>query len=311
MISARFPVGFVFAAAFALAALTCFGEVRSNPYVGIVDRNPFGLRPPPPPIVETNQEPAVPPPNVKLTGISNLFSKRALLEITELQAPARPGQAPPPGGTVNRPILAEGEAMFGVEVVAIDLEKSIVRIRNGGTESDLTFEVPKTSGSGAPPPPAPVGRTASVAAPVSTMPATGQPTIVSSAEPRGGVTMLGGGGGFSGNAGGVSTYGATAPASGGRGGVSSYGGPSQSPGNFTSAGGLSTIPSRQVRTPTPAPGQQVDLETQMIILEANRIQNDKINASGGLRGRVPIPPLPPTQLSREMGGGGPPPLPGQ
>jgi hypothetical protein len=40
--------------------------------------------------------------------------------------------------------------MYGVEVVAIDLEKSIVRIRNGGTESDLTFEVPKPSAGGAP-----------------------------------------------------------------------------------------------------------------------------------------------------------------
>src|SRR5688572_28684841 len=161
------------------AASSIFAEARPNPYGGIVDRNPFGLKPPPPPVVETNSEPAAPPPNVKLTGISNLFSKRALLEITEQQAPARPGQAPLPGGTVNRPILAEGEEMFGVEVMAIDLEKNIVRIRNGGTESDLTFEVPKTSAAGAPAPP-PVGRTASVAPPAPAM----QPTIVSSSESR-------------------------------------------------------------------------------------------------------------------------------
>src|SRR5687767_9089237 len=136
-------------------------EVRSNPYGGIVERNPFGLKPPPPPVVETNQEPATPPPNVKLTGISNLFAKRALLEVTEQQAPARPGQPPQASGTVNRPILAEGEAAFGVEVVAIDFDKNIVRIRNAGAESELTFEVPKPSGSGAPAnAPAPLGRTA-------------------------------------------------------------------------------------------------------------------------------------------------------
>ena len=64
MISAPFPVGFVFTAAFTLAALTCLGEARPNPYVGIVDRNPFGLKPPPPPPVETNQEPATPPPSM-------------------------------------------------------------------------------------------------------------------------------------------------------------------------------------------------------------------------------------------------------
>src|SRR5687768_12002553 len=170
-----------------------YGEPKSNPYGPIVDRNPFGLKPPPPPVVETNQEPVAPPPNVKLTGISNLFAKRALLEVTEQQASARPGQPPAAGGNVNRPILGEGEAAFGVEVLAIDFERSLVKIRNGGTESDLTFEVPKPSGgapAGVPTPPAP-GRTASVAP--AAMP---QPTIVSSAEPRGGVTMLGGGGGF-------------------------------------------------------------------------------------------------------------------
>src|SRR5688572_22229508 len=130
------------------AAIWVGAEPRSNPYGPIIDRNPFGLKPPPAPVVETNQEPATPPPNVKLTGISNLFAKRALLEITEQQAPSRPGQPPAPGGTVNRPILAEGEAMHGVEVVAIDLEKSRVRILVGGTESELTFEVPKPSGGG-------------------------------------------------------------------------------------------------------------------------------------------------------------------
>ena len=300
------------------AASSIFAEARPNPYGGIVDRNPFGLKPPPPPVVETNSEPAAPPPNVKLTGISNLFSKRALLEITEQQAPARPGQAPLPGGTVNRPILAEGEEMFGVEVMAIDLEKNIVRIRNGGTESDLTFEVPKTSGTPASAPPAPVGRTAS-AAPVIPAAATGQPTIISSSEPRGGVTMLGGGGGFAGNTGGVSTYGGASPAGmmGGGisgGGVSSYGGASYNAGgNLASAGGLPTIPTRQLRTSTTTPrsAPQVDPETQMILMEANRMRDQQHNAgTGGNSASRPRPPLPPTALSHELGGpSGPPALP--
>jgi len=309
MISARFPVGLLFTAAFALAALACFGEVRSNPYVGIVDRNPFGLKPPPPPIVETNQEPAAPPPNVKLTGISNLFSKRALLEITEQQAPTRPGQAPIPGGTINRPILAEGEAMFGVEVVAIDLEKSIVRIRNGGTESDLTFEVPKPSGGGAPAgAPPPVGRTASVAPPP---PAMGQPTIVSSSESRGGVTMLGGGSGFAGNTGGVSTYGGASQAGATRGGVSSYGGMAyNSSGNPASASGLPTIPGRPLRTSTTTgqPAAAVDPDTQAVIMEATRLHYENQPPK---RGNAPaFPPLPPTRLSPQMQDVPAPPVPG-
>ena len=307
MISARFPVGFVFNAALAFAALTCFGEVRSNPYVGIVDRNPFGLKPPPPPIVETNQEPVAPPPNVKLTGISNLFAKRALLEITEQQAPARPGQAPPPGGTVNRPILGEGEGMFGVEVVAIDLEKSIVRIRNGGTESELTFELPKSSGGAPMSAPPPVGRTASVA-PLA--PAMGQPTIVSSSESRGGVTMLGGGSGFAGNAAGVSTYGGAAPAGATRGGVSSYGGMAYNNNNSgpVPASGLPTIPSRTLRTSptTSQPAAAVDPDTQAVLMEAHRIHYDNQQPKAG---KYPsFPPLPPTPLSQQMQPG--PPVPG-
>lgn len=302
MISTRF-LTFIAAVMLCPGAITCFAEVRANPYTGIVDRNPFGLKPPPPPVVETNQEPAIPPPNVKLTGISNLFSKRALLEITEQQAPGRPGQAPPPGGTVNRPILAEGEAMFGVEVVTIDLEKSIVRIRNGGMESDLTFEVPKPSGGGPAAAPAPVGRTASVAP---ATPGMGQPTIVSSAQPRGGVTMLGGGGGFAGNTGGVSSYGAAAtPAStanaGRMGGISSYGGtPNYGGGPMMAAN--AGIPSRPLRATTTANANvpPIDQATQAVLIEANRMNNPP-----------GAPPLPPTDLTPHLqGDGGNPGLPG-
>src|SRR5262245_9270854 len=94
-------------------------DPRANPYGQIVDRNVFGLKPPPPPQVETPKEEVKPPPNVKLTGISNLAQKRAFIEVTEQQAKA--GQPP---NTVNRPILGEGEAAFGVEVVAIDVERN-------------------------------------------------------------------------------------------------------------------------------------------------------------------------------------------
>jgi hypothetical protein len=304
MTSTRLSAAALSAVVLCSAALNSFAEPRPNPYAGIVDRNPFGLKPPPPPPVETVEEPAAPPPNVKLTGISNLFEKRALLEITELQAPVRPGQPPPPGGTVNRPIMAEGEAMFGVEVVAIDLDRNIVRIRNGGTESDLTFEVPKTSAPGAPAPP-PVGRTASVAPPAPAM----QPTIVSSSESRGGVTMLGGSSGFAGNTSAASTYGASSS------GVSSYGATPMTAGMDN---GLRNIPSRQMRTSTvPAP-QTVDPDVQQVLMEANRMNYDKFNQSQrGGSGRRPIqyPPMPPTDLTPQPQGqppspGGFPPAPG-
>src|SRR5687767_9214127 len=228
------------------------GEPKANPYGPIVDRNPFGLKPPPPPVVETNQEPATPPPNVKLTGISNLFARRALLEVTEQHAPARPGQPPPAGGNVNRPILAEGEAAFGVEVLAINLEKSTVKIRNGGTESELTFEVPKPSGGGPTPlpgaPPVP-GRPMPMASINPNVPAAAaQPTIITpgSAQSSGGD--------------GISLYGGGATTTTANSGVTALGGAApQIPTPLGTESGLRTIPARTIRTPNnPDQQQQID-----------------------------------------------------
>src|ERR1043165_40176 len=92
-------------------------EAKPNPYLSIVDRNPFGLKPPPPPPDPTPVVPVVPPATVVLTGITSLFgptSKRALLEITE-QEPGKPA-------SVKKPILREGERDGAIEVVSIDLE---------------------------------------------------------------------------------------------------------------------------------------------------------------------------------------------
>ena len=263
------------------------GEAKPNPYGPIVDRNPFGLKPPPPPVVETNQEPATPPPNVKLTGISNLFERRtALLEITEQQAPARPGQPPAPGGTVNRPILAEGEAMHGVEVVAIDLEKNKVRIRNGGSESELTFEVPKQSGAPAGAPPVP-GRPGQPVASVNpNVPAAAaQPTVIAPGNAQG--------------AGGVTLYGGGATATTGNSGVTTLGGATAVPSPLGADSGLRTIPSRTIRTPNNPNPQQVDPAQQQILMEANRLQQQQQQQpTYNRRGRPTIqPPLPPTDLT--------------
>ena len=269
-------------------------EPKANPYGPIIDRNPFGLKPPPPPVVETNQEPATPPPNVKLTGISNLFAKRALLEITEQQAPVRPGQPPAPGGTVNRPILGEGEALYGVEVVAIDLEKNKVRILVGGTESELTFEPPKPSGpapGGAPPPPGRPGQPMASMNP-NVPAAAAQPTIIT----PGNAQSTGGGG--------VTIYGGGTTATPGNSGVTTLGGAAAAvPSPLGTENGLRTIPSRTIRTPNnPNPDQPVDPVQQQILMEANRLQqqqqqqqNPPTYRSRTRQGlQIPQPPSPPT-----------------
>src|SRR3954462_2463736 len=106
-----------------------WSDAKPNPYLSIVDRNPFGLKDPPPPPDPTPVAPVVPPAKVILTGITSLFgppSKRALIEITE-QEPGKPA-------SVRKPILREGEREGSVEVLSIDLEKNLVHIKNSGQD---------------------------------------------------------------------------------------------------------------------------------------------------------------------------------
>src|SRR5438128_5381678 len=86
----------------ALASLvleTGRAENSGNPYQAIVERNAFGLKPPPPPPEPPPVQPLVTPGKIILTGISSLFGTRALLEITEQE----PGKSP----TTRKPILKE------------------------------------------------------------------------------------------------------------------------------------------------------------------------------------------------------------
>jgi hypothetical protein len=274
------------------AILATIVHARTNPYDAIVERNAFGLRPPPPPVTETNQAPAETPVKVVLTGITSIFGPeqpRAFLEIVE--------QAPPKGGTPvppRRPILGAGDREGDVEVLSIDIGRNVVKIRNGAVESELTFEERKPSG------PTPTGHVAGSPAPVAS-PAAGQPIIVSSSESRGGITMAGGGGGFQGNTAGVSSYGGTTQTTPGNfGGLSSYGGVNPAPlGALGSGSALPTIPSRTIRTPTVAQNTQkpVDIDQQELILEANRMHFQQ-------NPNKPGPPIPPTRLTQDLYPGG-------
>lgn len=257
-------------------------DTRQNPYQPIVERNAFGLKDPPPPPSTDAKEETKPPPNVKLTGISNLFQKRALLEITE-QGTAKPGQ--PASGTVQRAILLETEGAFGVEVLSIDMEKSIVRIRNNGAESDLTFEAPKLSGGPAPGTPAPgnqgqpPGQQPRGAAIDSAAGQQQQPMVISSQNAQtsggGGVTMLGG----TTTAGGANNS-----------GVSTYGGGANPsvPSPLGTDSGLRTIPSRTIRTPT---GTELDPAQQAIKRETDLLRPQQ--GQGYNRRAMPPVPTPP------------------
>ena len=102
----------------------------SNPYRLIAERNAFGLRPVPTAIV---RQPALPLPNVILTGITTILEgKRALLKI---QLPAKP----PTPAKEQYCILAEGQRDGPIEVLEIDMRTSNVKINNSGTVMTITF----------------------------------------------------------------------------------------------------------------------------------------------------------------------------
>src|SRR5258705_4813350 len=98
-------------------------DTKSNPYESIVARNPFQLKDPPPPQIvdDATKTPPPPPATVEVTGVMNLLSKKmALLEI-----------GPGPGKPALKRTLQEGERDDMVEVLFIDVDEGLVKIRNG------------------------------------------------------------------------------------------------------------------------------------------------------------------------------------
>ena len=241
-------------------ATMVLGEAKLNPYQAISERNAFGLKDAPPPPENTPPPPLVPQSKVILTGTTSMLGiTRALLEITETE----PGKA----GTVRKPILREGERDGAIEVVSINIEQSLVKIRNAGLEASLSFEAPKLTGTGSPPAPVPGG----IAAP---------PPALSANV----------GGNHPGKAGGVPVYGNTAAAgvanaaAGTRAVVQApYGsGAGAMPG--AGAGGLRSIPSRSVRIEGSAPSDAARQYLNMAI------QHDTQTGAG--QSFPPLPPVP-------------------
>src|SRR5215470_5050359 len=112
------PIKWVGLAAMAVACgsavSSLWADARPNPYSSIVDRNPFGIKPPPPPQLEAPPPPVAPLAKVVLTGVTSMFGPpRALLEITE----SEPGKGP----VISKRILREGDRDGSIEVLSIDV----------------------------------------------------------------------------------------------------------------------------------------------------------------------------------------------
>jgi hypothetical protein len=127
------------------------GDAPLNPYLSIVDRNPFGIKPALPVLENTAPPPVLQPlAKVALTGVTSMLgAPRALLEITEQE----PGKQP----AINKRVLQEGEREGSVEVISIDVLNNVVRIKNGTIETNVVFEMVKANSGPATVGPTPTG----------------------------------------------------------------------------------------------------------------------------------------------------------
>jgi hypothetical protein len=135
----------------AMVGLVLGGELKAtgadadpNPYQGIVDRNVFGLKPPPPPVQTAPPKP--PPVKITLTGITTILGNKRVL----MKAPV-PG-AKPGAPTEQSYILAEGQRDGDIEVLQIDEKKGEVKINNAGEIVTLDWESNGIKGTAGGPP---------------------------------------------------------------------------------------------------------------------------------------------------------------
>ena len=137
-----------------LAAVAAMQAATDNPYQKIIERNVFGLNPPPPPPAPP-EPPAPPIPKITLQGVTTILGNRQVL-FKALTLPA-------PGKPINEQsyILSEGEREDDIEAVAINEVEGTVKFNNHGTiqELNLKTDSAKASVGGvvpAPKPPIPV-----------------------------------------------------------------------------------------------------------------------------------------------------------
>lgn len=273
--------------------VTLWADAKVNPYEPIVERNPFGLKPPPPPPNPEDNVPKAPPvplATVDLTGITSILGPpRALLEIV-----------PGPGKPMIKPVLAEGERVESIEVVSINIQKNEVTIKNGGTVTNLTFKVAKATPAAAAPPP-PGGLPGMVPKPpVPGLPGLpgSQPTQTSYNNQGSGRynVMVAGGANSAAPAANNPTYGSAQNTGVNTGVNPGYGGVNPSAATLSGGadGGFRSIPPRNMRTAgQPEADPAVNRMQTYEEIEHNRAAN---YLKSQLTGR-PMPPLPGTPIT--------------
>jgi len=112
-------------------------------YKVILDRNPFGLKPPPAPVKIEVPAPPETPTNYKLSGITGLFKPPRAMFVNQV-----------PGKPVPEYLsLSEGQRQGSLEVLpgGIDIRGGKVRVKISGEERTLSFEKDGLKAAAGPP----------------------------------------------------------------------------------------------------------------------------------------------------------------
>ena len=103
--------------------------LSGNPYGVVVERNIFGLNPPP--LVDPNATVVEPPAKIIPNGIMSIFGQLQVLFKVAGKPPAKDANY----------ILMEGQSQDEIEVVKIDEKAGIVSFNNHGIPQDLPLVV--------------------------------------------------------------------------------------------------------------------------------------------------------------------------
>lgn len=242
--------------------LAVTSESGGNPYLVVVERNAFDLKPiaPPP---DPNIPPPQPPSKITLQGITVLFGKKQVL--LKVNDPPEPGK-PPKERAI---IMDEGERRGALEVVRINPDTREVEFKDSGTPVTLNLtnfiaKTPAAAPGAIPPPGIPM---------VPGVPRPGMPAMPAVPVPN--------------PSAGVPTFGGTSPT------PATY--PTRTLRTTTPMAGTPVfggVPGGAVAGTTAKPQVQLTPEEQIVLMEIERERN-KNNPN--------YPPLPPTELTPAPG----------
>src|ERR1022692_87152 len=110
-------------------------DSTGGPYHGIVARNVFDVHPPAPHDPALDKPPTPPPPNIKISGITDILHRKQV--IFKVMLPPKP----PAPAKEESYILTEGQREGEIEVLEIDVKAGTVKMSDYGIITNLSIEL--------------------------------------------------------------------------------------------------------------------------------------------------------------------------